>query len=87
LERLIRLYYLPELDTLDLWLDDPDSEALSEPLNDNVVIKLNNKNDTIGVEVVSLSRLNEDDIESMPTEIRETLVSALKKIAAKTLKA
>ena len=87
MERLIRLYYLPELDTLDLWLDDPDSEALSEPLNDNVVIKLNNKNDTIGVEVVSLSRLNEDDIESMPTEIREALMSALKKIAAKTLKA
>jgi len=87
LERLIRLYYLPELDTLDLWLDDPDSEALSEPLNDNVVIKLNNKNDTIGVEVVSLSRLNEEDIESMPIEIREALTSALKKIAAKTLKA
>jgi uncharacterized protein YuzE len=87
LERLIRLYYLPELDTLDLWLDDPDSEALSEPLNDNVIVKLNNKNDTIGIEVISLSRLNEEDIESMPIEIREALISALKKIAAKTFKA
>jgi len=43
LERLIRLYYLPELDTLDLWLDDPEGEALSEPLNENVVVKLNEK--------------------------------------------
>ena len=87
MERLIRLYYLPELDTLDFWLDDPDSEALSEPLNDNVIVKLNNKNDTIGIEVISLSRLNEEDIKSMPIEIREALISALKKIAAKTFKA
>lgn len=77
--------YLPELDTLDLWLDDPDSEALSKPLNDNVIVKLNKKNDIIGVEVVSLSGLNEDDIESMPLEIREALMSALKRIAAKAL--
>ena len=85
MERLIRLYYLPELDTLDLWLDDPEGEALSEPLNENVVVKLNEKNDIIGVEVISLSRLTEDDIGSMPTGIREVLVSALKKIAAKAL--
>ena len=85
MERLIRLYYLPELDTLDLWLDDPEGEALSEPLNDNVVVKLNKKNDVIGVEVISLSRLNEDDMESMPREMREALASALKKIAAKVL--
>jgi len=50
-----------------------------------VVVKLNNKNDIIGVEVISLSRLNEDDMESMPIEIREALTSALKKIAAKAL--
>jgi len=85
LERLIRLYYLPELDTLDLWLDDPEGEALSEPLNENVVAKLNEKNDIIGVEVISLSRLTEEDIGSMPTEIRKVLISALKKIAAKAL--
>ena len=85
MERLIRLYYLPEVDTLDLWLDDPESEVVSEPLNDNVVVKLDKKNYVIGVEVISLSRLNEDDVESMPVEIREAFMSALKKIAAKAL--
>jgi len=83
LERLIRLYYLPELDTLDLWLGDPESEAVSEPLNDNVVVKLDKKNCVVGVEVISLSRLSQDDVESMPVEIREAFMLALKKIAAK----
>lgn len=83
MERLIRLYYLPELDTLDLWLGDPESEAVSEPLNDNVVVKLDKKNCVVGVEVISLSRLSQDDVESMPVEIREAFMLALKKIAAK----
>lgn len=85
MERLIRLYYLSELDTLDLWLDDPNSEVLSEPLNDNLVVKLNKKDDTIGIEAISLSKLDKDDVESMPAGVREPLMSALKKIATKAL--
>lgn len=85
MERLIRLYYLPEVDTLDPWLDDPEGEVVSEPLSDNVVVKLDKENCVVGVEVISLSRLNEDDVESMPVEIREAFMSALKKIAVKAL--
>ena len=85
MERLIRLYYLPELDTLDLWLDDPNTEVLSEPLNENIVVKLNKKKDIVGIEVISLSRFNKEDVESMPADVRGLLLSALKKIAAKAL--
>lgn len=82
---MIRLCYLPEVDTLDLWLDDPESEVVGEPLSDNVVVKLGKENCVVGVGVISLSRLNEDDVESMPVEIREAFMSALNKIAAKAL--
>jgi len=81
LEKLVRLYYLPEMDTLDLWLDSPNKETVSEPISDNLVLKLDTNNKVIGVEVLSLSKLNEEDLAKLPKEVKETLISSLRKIA------
>ena len=50
-----------------------------------MVVKLDKKSCVVGVEVISLSRLSEDDVESMPVEIREAFMMALKKIAIKAI--
>ena len=49
----VEVYHLPELDTLNLWLDDPEKEEIAEPLGDNIVLKLDKKGETIGVEIIS----------------------------------
>ncbi|MBS7645659.1 MAG: hypothetical protein QXR65_06565 [Candidatus Bathyarchaeia archaeon] len=48
----IRLYHLSEMDTLDFWIDNPGKEA--EPLDDNIIVKLDCNGKPIGAEVASL---------------------------------
>jgi len=72
------------MDTLDLWLDDPKKEAVGEPIGDNLVLKLDVNSNVVGVEVLSLSKLDEEDLARLPKEVRETLISALRKIASST---
>jgi uncharacterized protein YuzE len=81
----IKLYYLPELDTLDLWLEDPSSEASSEPLSENLIIKLNSKGEVVGLEIISLSKLEKQDLENLPPKLKETLLASLKKISTQSL--
>jgi hypothetical protein len=37
MERLVRPYYVPEMDTVDIWLDEPDRESESEEVGDGKV--------------------------------------------------
>jgi len=81
----IVLYYLPELDTLDLWIDDPEKEREAVPIGDNVVVKLDDRGRPIGVEILSLEKLGTDDAEKLPEELRIALLDTLKKLATKTV--
>ena len=81
---MIRLYYLPELDTLDLWLDNPNKEEIAEPLTDNIILKLDNKGNTIGLEILSLQKLNHNDLAQLPPLLRKALQQTLRKLTTKT---
>jgi len=81
----VRLYYLPELGTLDLWLEDPSTEASSEPLGENMVIKLNHKGEVVGLEIINLSKLEKQDLENLPSKLKEALLASLKKILTQSL--
>ncbi|MHB9301399.1 hypothetical protein [Thermofilum pendens] len=80
----VRVYYAPELDTLDLWLDEPGRESFSEPLNDNIVLKLDGR-EVIGLEIVSLGSLTREDVQVIPEGVRRVLLEALKRLYSRTL--
>ncbi|ABL79129.1 DUF2283 domain-containing protein [Thermofilum pendens] len=81
----VRVYYAPELDTLDLWLDEPGRESFSEPLNDNIVLKLDERREVIGLEIVSLGSLTREDVQVIPEGVRRVLLEALKRLYSRTL--
>jgi len=78
--RIIRLHYASDLDTLDLWIDDPEREALAEPYSDNVMIKLDEKGRPIGLEIISLHQLHPRDLDALPPQLRSALHRALERI-------
>ncbi len=80
----IRFYYLPDIDTVDLWLDNPEKEVLSESSGENIVLKYDENGEIIGVEIISLEKLTSKDIEKLPKKIREALKKTLEKISMKT---
>jgi hypothetical protein len=41
------LYYNPGTDTLDIWLGDPSSETLAEPITENIVGKRNRRGEIL----------------------------------------
>ena len=83
----VKVYHLPELDTLNLWLDDPEKEEIAEPLGDNIVLKLDKKGEIIGVEIISLRNLIREDTAKLPKQVRSQVKETLKKIAISINKA
>ena len=64
------LYHNPDTDTLDIWLGDPLTETYTEPITENLVSKRNRRGETIGFEIITLSKLNSEDMRKMPEEAR-----------------
>jgi len=73
----IRVYYLPEIDTLDIWVDDPSLEVESTAISDNVILRYSGGKRVIGVEVLSLKKLCREELELVPPKIREVIVGVL----------
>ena len=66
-KELVRsLYYNPDTDTVDIWIGNPSTESYSEPLTENLVSKHNTRGDTIGLEIITLNKLNAEDMKKMP---------------------
>ena len=53
---LIKTYYVPELDTLDVWFGGVGNEAESEEVGDGVILKLGPNREVLGIEIVGLSK-------------------------------
>ena len=67
------LYYNPDVDTLDIWIGDPSSETHGDPMTENLISKLDAKDNVIGYEIIQLSNLDAEDMEAMPKEVRALL--------------
>jgi hypothetical protein len=67
------LYYNPDTDTVDIWLANQSTESYAEPLTENLVSKHNSRGDAIGFEIISLSKLNAEDMRKMPEKARVML--------------
>jgi len=81
MERLVRAYYVPEMDTLDIWLDEPDRERDSKEVGDGVIAKLDNDGEIIGVEIITASKTSRDQLANLPESIRSILMDSTKKLA------
>lgn len=74
----VTLYYLPKLDTLDLWIDDPGKEREAVPIGDDMAVKLDDQGRPIGVEILPLEKLSTDDVKKLPEELHTALLDTLK---------
>ena len=75
------LYYNPDTDTLDIWFSNPSSETYSEPITENLVSKRNNRGETIGFEIITLGKLNTEDMRKMPEEARVLLKESVTRLS------
>lgn len=66
-------YYNPDTDILDIWLGETSSETNSEPFTENLVGKRNRRGQIIGFEIITLSKLTDEDMRSMSEEARALL--------------
>jgi uncharacterized protein YuzE len=80
-EAVRSLYYNPDTDTLDIWLGDPSSETEAEPITENLVGKRNHHGETIGFEIITLGKLNSEDMRKMPEEARALLEESANRLS------
>ena len=52
----IRIYYDKEVDTLDIWFDEPPEEGFSREINNGIILKYDSKERVVGIEVLFLSK-------------------------------
>jgi len=83
-EKLVRLYYTPVTDSLDLWIGNPEHEKYSNPLTDNIVIKYSEKGEVIGLEILEFSKLTRKDLGKLSSDVRKVLIETIAKLT-KTL--
>lgn len=69
-EKVRSIYYEPDADTLGIRLGNVSGETHAEPITENVVRKHNRHGDVVGFEIVSVSKLNSEDMKKMPAEAR-----------------
>lgn len=60
-----RVYYDKEMDTLDIWFDEPPQQGFSREIQDGVILKYDENGNVAGVEILFLSKQ-----EKLPEEIK-----------------
>jgi len=84
LDALIKTYYVPELDTLDVWFGDVGTVVESVEVGDGIISKLGKNGEVIGVEIVGLSKTRKEDLAGLASDVRNTLLEAIKKQSVAT---
>ena len=69
----VKIYYDSEMDTLDIWFDNPPEKGFSREISDGVILKYNLDGKLIGVEILFLSKQRE-----LPVEIRDIVKKILR---------
>jgi len=76
MEKKVRVYYDKEMDTIDVWFDDPPDEGFSREISDGIIVKYNSKGVVVGIEILFLSK-QKAVLDVVPEEIREDLERAV----------
>lgn len=65
----VKVYYDSEMDTLDVWFDEPPEEGFSREIEDGIIIKYDSNGRVVGIEILFLSK-QKAVIKVIPDEIR-----------------
>jgi uncharacterized protein YuzE len=84
LDELIKIYSVPELDTLDVWFGDITATVESAEVGDGIISKFGKNGEIIGVEIVGLSKTTKKDLAGLPCDVRKTLLKAITKLSVAT---
>ena len=79
----IRIYYDKEMDTLDIWFEDPPEEGFSREISDGVILKYDKSGKVVGVEILFLSKQKKlpANISKMVKEGLNEIVDVIKAVA------
>lgn len=72
----IRIYYDKEVDTLDIWFDEPPEEGFSREINNGIIVKYDSKERIVGIEVLFLSKQKEIN-NVIPNEVKAEFKTAI----------
>ncbi len=64
MEKKLMVIHNKEMETLDIWFDDPKKEVVCEELGEGIILKKDNGNKVIGIEVLYFSK------EDIPLEFK-----------------
>ncbi len=64
MEKKLRVIHNKEMETLDIWFDDPKKEVVSEEVGEGIILKKDKDNKVIGLEVLYYSK------EDIPLEFK-----------------
>ena len=81
---LIRTYYVPEFDTLDVWFGDVGTVVESVEVGDSIISKLGKNGKVVGVEILGLSKTRREDLAGLPADVRNSLLEAVSKLSVAT---
>ena len=84
MDALIKTYYVPELDTLDVWFGDVGTVVESVEVGDSIISKLGKNGKVVGVEIVGLSKTRREDLAGLPADVRNSLLEAVSKLSVAT---
>jgi uncharacterized protein YuzE len=78
-----KVYYDKEMDTLDIWFDEPPEEGFSREIGDGIILKYDKNGKVVGVEVLFLSKQRRlpDEVKDMITEVLKDFIATVKVIA------
>ena len=65
----VKVYYDREMDTLDMWFDEPPKEGYSREIEDGVIIKYDSEARVVGIEILFLSK-QKMVVNAIPKEVK-----------------
>ena len=80
---MVKVYYDKEMDTLDIWFEDPPEDGFSREIDGGIILKYDKTGRVVGIEILFLSKQKElpDEIKNKVGKIVEEFVNAVRTIA------
>jgi uncharacterized protein YuzE len=78
-KELVKTYYVPALDTLDVWFGEIDAVVENQEVGDGVISKLGNDGEVIGVEIIGFTKTTKQDLARLPSHALNALLEAIRK--------
>ncbi len=76
MEKRVKVYYDKEMDTIDIWFDEPPEEGYSREVSDGIILKYDLKGEIAGLEILFLSK-QKNVLDLIPKDVRDDFRRAI----------